>query len=84
MAKYKTKIIADKKKFPVLLANGNLCSEGVLRDGRHWKTFDDPFRNRLICLRSSQQSLTIPKILLKPNQGKSQNSQFLLSLENST
>ena len=43
MAKYKTKIIADKKKFPVLLANGNLCSEGLLRDGRHWKTFDDPF-----------------------------------------
>ncbi len=43
MTKYKTKIIADKKKFPVLLANGNLCSEGSLEDGRHWKTFDDPF-----------------------------------------
>ncbi len=43
MAKYKTKIIADKKKFPVLLANGNLCSEGSLNGGRHWKTYDDPF-----------------------------------------
>ena len=43
MAKYKTKIIADKKKFPVLLANGNLCSEGLLDDGKHWKTYVDPF-----------------------------------------
>ena len=43
MARYKTKIIADKNTFPVLLANGNLSSEGVTENGKHWKAYYDPF-----------------------------------------
>ena len=34
MAKYVTRIEADKKLCPVLLSNGNLMEEGDLEDGR--------------------------------------------------
>jgi len=40
---YTVKIIADKKQFPILLSNGNLTSEGLLEDGRHWAEWHDPF-----------------------------------------
>jgi aminopeptidase N len=44
MAKYRTKMIADKKKYPYLLSNGNKIGEGDLADGRHWTEWEDPFR----------------------------------------
>jgi aminopeptidase N len=44
MAKYKTKMIGDKKKFPFLLSNGNKIGEGDLPEGRHWVEWEDPFR----------------------------------------
>ena len=34
MAKYVTRIEADKKQCPVLLSNGNLLEEGELENGR--------------------------------------------------
>ena len=40
---YKTKIIADKKTYPVLLSNGNPLAKGDLPDGRHWIEWHDPF-----------------------------------------
>lgn len=43
MAEFTTTIVADKKTYPVLLANGNLMEEGELDDGRHWVTWHDPF-----------------------------------------
>ncbi|MDC1173960.1 aminopeptidase N [Bacteriovoracaceae bacterium] len=43
MAKFTTKIIADKKLFPTLLSNGNLVGEGDLDNGRHWVEWEDPF-----------------------------------------
>jgi aminopeptidase N len=43
MAKYKTKIIADKVKFPILLSNGNLIAKGDLPQGKHWVEWEDPF-----------------------------------------
>ncbi len=43
MAKFTTKIIADKKKYPVLLSNGNPIGEGDLDNGRHWVEWEDPF-----------------------------------------
>ncbi len=39
---FNVKIIADKKKFPVLLSNGNLVSEGDLDDGKHFVEWQDP------------------------------------------
>lgn len=43
MSMYTTKIIADKKKFPILLSNGNCLEEGELSEGRHWALWEDPF-----------------------------------------
>ncbi len=43
MAVYSTKIIADKKAYPILLSNGNLFEEGDLEDGKHYAIWKDPF-----------------------------------------
>ncbi len=43
MAKYTVTVRADKKKYPVLLSNGNLVGSGEQRGGRHWAKFEDPF-----------------------------------------
>lgn len=43
MAKYKTKIIADKIQCPVLLSNGNPISSGDLDNGKHFVEWHDPF-----------------------------------------
>ncbi|WP_395827337.1 aminopeptidase N [Collimonas sp.] len=44
MAKYTVMLRADKKKYPVLLSNGNLIEEGSLPDGRHYAKWEDPFK----------------------------------------
>ncbi|MCU6435761.1 aminopeptidase N [Undibacterium sp. Jales W-56] len=44
MAKYTVMLRADKKKYPVLLSNGNLIEEGDLGDGRHYAKWEDPFK----------------------------------------
>ncbi|MFA7404605.1 MAG: aminopeptidase N [Pelobacteraceae bacterium] len=41
---FTTTIIADKQRYPVLLANGNLLEQGDLPDGRHVATWHDPFK----------------------------------------
>ena len=43
LSRYTTTIIADEKKFPILLSNGNLISAGKLENGRHWVKWQDPF-----------------------------------------
>jgi aminopeptidase N len=43
MATYTTTIHADKKRYPVLLSNGNLAGSGDEAGGRHWARFHDPF-----------------------------------------
>ena len=42
MAVYTTRIEADKKEAPVLLANGNLTERGELPGGRHFAVWHDP------------------------------------------
>ena len=44
MAKFTTKIIADKKLYPVLLSNGNPTARGDLDGGKHFVTWEDPFK----------------------------------------
>jgi aminopeptidase N len=44
LAIYTTRIEADKTKFPVLLSNGNLIDHGDLAGGRHFATWNDPFK----------------------------------------
>ncbi len=41
-ARYKTTIIADAARYPVLLSNGNLVAEETLDDGRRSVTWEDP------------------------------------------
>jgi aminopeptidase N len=43
MAVYTTRIEADKKEAPVLLANGNLTESGDLPAGRHFAVWHDPY-----------------------------------------
>ena len=43
MAKYRVMLRADKKKYPVLLSNGNLVEQGDIGDGRHYALWEDPF-----------------------------------------
>jgi len=43
MARYRVTLRADRSRFPVLLANGNLLEQHELPDGRHCAVWDDPF-----------------------------------------
>ncbi len=43
MTRYDVTIVADKKRYPVLLSNGNAEDAGNLDDGRHWVRWSDPF-----------------------------------------
>ena len=44
MATFTTKIIANKKLYPVLLSNGNLIEKGDLNKELHFAVWHDPFR----------------------------------------
>ena len=44
MSKYKVRVEADKALYPVLLSNGNETARGELAGGRHYASFEDPFK----------------------------------------
>jgi aminopeptidase N len=43
LSRYKVRMSADKARFPILLANGNLVASGDGDGGTHWAEWDDPF-----------------------------------------
>ncbi len=43
MARYSVTLRADKRKYPVLLSNGNLLEQADLPNGRHMARWQDPF-----------------------------------------
>ncbi|MFW2389019.1 MAG: aminopeptidase N [Polyangiales bacterium] len=43
MARFTTRIEADRSCYPVLLSNGNRVGAGELPKGRHWVRWEDPF-----------------------------------------
>ena len=43
LARFTTRIVADKARYPFLLSNGNRVGQGELEDGRHWVQWQDPF-----------------------------------------
>ena len=43
MARYRTRIVADPRRFPVMLSNGNDVDRGALDDGRRYVVWEDPF-----------------------------------------
>lgn len=44
MATYRTTIVADKTRYPVMLSNGNLVDSGELENNQHWVAWEDPFK----------------------------------------
>ncbi len=44
MANYTVTLRADKRKYPVLLSNGNLVAQGDLEEGRHFAKWVDPHK----------------------------------------
>lgn len=43
LARFTTRITADKARYPFLLSNGNRVGQGELDHGRHWVQWQDPF-----------------------------------------
>ncbi len=43
LSRYSVRMSADKARFPILLANGNLVGSGDADAGLHWAEWDDPF-----------------------------------------
>jgi aminopeptidase N len=43
LARYSVTLHADRERYPVLLANGNLAAQGEEGGGRHWARWIDPF-----------------------------------------
>jgi aminopeptidase N len=43
LTRYRVRMTADKKLYPILLSNGNREAGGDLPDGRHWAEWHDPF-----------------------------------------
>ncbi len=44
MSTFTTTVIGDKNRYPLLLSNGNPVGSGPQDDGRHWATWEDPFK----------------------------------------
>ena len=44
MSRFTTTIHAEKHSYPILLSNGNPIAEGEDEQGRHWVTWEDPFK----------------------------------------
>ena len=43
MARYRTRIVADPRRYPVMLSNGNDVARGALDDGRRYVVWEDPY-----------------------------------------
>lgn len=70
MAKFTTKIIADKKLFPVLLSNGNPTSKGDLPNGKHFVCWEDPFKKPCYLFALVAGDLGIVKDSYKTTSGR--------------
>ncbi|BCR25123.1 aminopeptidase N [Aquipseudomonas alcaligenes] len=44
MSKFTTTLSAEQHRYPVLLSNGNPVASGSEEGGRHWATWEDPFK----------------------------------------
>lgn len=42
MSTYEVTLFGEKKKYPILLSNGNLIDKGDTDNGKHWATWQDP------------------------------------------
>lgn len=70
MAKFKTTIRAEKKKYPVLLSNGNKLDSGELTDGRHFAIWEDPFKKPAYLFATVAGDLAVVKDCYKTKSGR--------------
>ncbi|MDH5517245.1 MAG: aminopeptidase N [Gammaproteobacteria bacterium] len=95
MATYRTTIVADKDRYPVLLSNGNLIESGELEDNRHWVSWEDPFKKPtylfalvagdLACIKDSFKTMSGRDIALEiyvEDHNKDKCDHAMLSLKN--
>lgn len=71
MAKFTTKIIADKKLYPILLSNGNPIERGELEGGKHFVTWEDPFKKPAYLYALVAGDLGVIKDTYKTTSGRS-------------
>jgi aminopeptidase N len=71
MAKFTTKIIADKKLYPILLSNGNPIARGDLDGGKHFVTWEDPFKKPAYLYALVAGDLGVIKDTYKTTSGRS-------------
>lgn len=75
LSSFTTTITADKQQYPTLLANGNLIAQGDAGEGRHFATWQDPFKKpsylfamvagNLACLEDNFTTMTGRDVALK-------------------
>jgi aminopeptidase N len=70
MAKFSTIIKADKKKYPILLSNGNKIDEGNISGGRHFVKWEDPFKKPAYLFALVAGDLAIIKDTFKTRSNK--------------
>jgi aminopeptidase N len=70
MAVYTVTLRADKKKYPVLLANGNLTGQGDLDNGRHYAVWHDPFPKPSYLFALVAGNLSVRRQAIRTRAGK--------------
>jgi aminopeptidase N len=70
MAVYTVTLRADAKKYPVLLANGNLVEQGSLGDGRHFAVWHDPFPKPSYLFALVAGNLSVRRQAIRTRAGK--------------
>ncbi|MCB9800355.1 MAG: aminopeptidase N [Candidatus Omnitrophica bacterium] len=70
MATFTTTIRADKKRYPVLLSNGNPVGSGDLESGRHFVTWKDPFAKPCYLFALVAGDLAVHQDVFKTKSGR--------------
>ena len=70
MAVYSVTLRADKARFPVLLANGNLIEHGELDNGRHYAKWHDPFPKPSYLIALVAGKLSVRRQPIRTRSGK--------------
>ena len=70
MAKYTVMLRGNKKKYPVLLSNGNLIEQGDLPKGRHYAKWQDPFKKPSYLFALVAGKLVCQKETFRLNSGR--------------
>lgn len=82
MTRYTCTITADKTKYPVILANGDLIEKGQLENGRHFATWEDPYRKPSYLFAMVAGDLELLKGTFTTASGRKVSLEFFVEEEN--